>query len=301
MLNTKGTIFNIQKFSITDGTGIRTLVFMKGCPLRCVWCSNPESQEIGPEIMDVKNNCIKCGMCVEVCDIGAIDPETFDIDREKCIRCGKCADICYANSKRLTGEQYTVQEVLQKIEKDRVFYKNSGGGVTVGGGEPLMQAEFVAELLKNCKRLNIHTSIETSGFGPWDRVRSVFESLDHIFYDIKAMDSDLHRELTGVGNELILQNAKNIAEMKKDITLRIPLIPGMNDSDDNLKKTVRFIKELSKGNDNIKTEVLPYHDYGRDKYRWLGRKYWIEGKEKLSDAEMEKRKDIFRSAGLKII
>jgi len=298
---TKGTIFNIQKFSITDGVGIRTLVFMKGCPLRCLWCSNPESQLTSKEIMDVKTNCTGCGKCVGVCPEKAIDPVTFDIDRERCTVCGKCTESCFANAKKTVGDEMTLADIMMIIEKDRVFYRNSGGGVTIGGGEPTMQAEFVTELLRNCKLRNIHTAIETCGYGSWGRIGSVFQYTDQIFYDIKSMDSDTHKELTGAGNEQILENAARIAELGKDMIIRMPVIPGMNDDQKNIADTGEFVQKLYEVNDRVRFELLPYHDFGRDKYKWLSRDDVPESIPKPDEREIENHRRSLSVAGIPVI
>lgn len=301
MTEQTGTIFNIQKFSIADGVGIRTLVFMKGCPLRCIWCSNPESQIRGVEIMDVKTNCIGCGNCVAACELNAVDPKTFDIDRTVCTRCGACASRCYANAKKTVGKDYTIRELMEIISRDRIFYQNSGGGVTVGGGEPLMQPAFVSEFLEACQGVHIHTAIETCGYGEWEHVRPVFEHTDQIFFDLKAMDDELHRKLTGVGNELILDNAGRMVKLGKQVVFRIPLIKGINDSDENLAQTAAFVTECMKDNDQISLELLPYHSYGRDKYRWLDRDYPLKEDGSLSEEMMEERKNYMSRLGLHVI
>lgn len=269
----KGFIFDIQKFSIHDGEGIRTLVFMKGCPLNCIWCSNPESQFRGVTIMDVRGNCIECRKCVAKCPLGAIDSETMEIDRAICDGCGKCCHTCYANAKKIVGQWVAIEDVMKIIEKDRLFYRNSGGGVTIGGGEPLIQISFVKNVLRRCLQTNIHTAIETCGYGEWEKIKEVFLLVDQVMYDIKHMDNQKHRELTGVGNELILKNAEALANMGKDITFRIPLISGYNDSERNIQMTGAFIRKISRNNQNIKVEILPLHHLGADKYGWIGQSY----------------------------
>lgn len=270
----KGLIFNIQKFSIHDGDGIRTLVFMKGCPLRCLWCCNPESQLFTEDLLFVKTKCIGCGYCVKACPIQAISSEGFEIDRDKCDNCGACTKVCYANSKKMVGRWVTRAEVIAEIEKDRIVYKNSGGGVTIGGGEPVCQPEFVEALLRDCRQLSIHTAIETSGYGEWDKIKGIFDHLDQVFMDIKSMDSAKHKEITGVGNELILENAKKIAEKGLNIVFRIPLIPGCNDSKENIIETAEFVSSLG---ENVQLEILPYHRLGEDKYTWMDKEYVLKG------------------------
>jgi pyruvate formate lyase activating enzyme len=297
----KGIIFNIQKFSIHDGSGIRTLVFMKGCPLNCLWCSNPESQISDIEIMDIKTNCIGCGKCVELCESRAINPDSFDIDRSLCTKCGKCTEYCFANAKKKVGDIVTIRELMKTINKDRVFYRNSGGGVTVGGGEPLMQSDFVANLLKHCKDSNIHTAIETCGYGKWNEVKKVFEYADQIFFDIKSMDPILHEKYTGVSNEIILENAKRVAELKKETIYRIPVIPGLNDDKENITETGEFVKKLYEINDNISVELLPYHNLGADKYRWLGNEYKMPEITKPDDKAIEEYKTLLKENGLRVL
>lgn len=273
--NLQGLIFNIQRYSIEDGDGIRTLIFMKGCPLKCVWCSNPESHSNNIQLMYIKTNCRKCGKCLSICPQTAIDPITLAIDKSRCVLCGKCAEQCFSNAKKIVGKSMTVDECMDVIDKDRIFYDNSDGGVTIGGGEPLMQSGFVSQLLKRCQNSLIHTTVETSGYGNWENIRSVFEYTDHALYDIKCMDTVRHKEYTGVGNENILNNAKLLAAMKKKITFRIPLIPNHNDDDDNITETGKFILSLMEINKNISMELLPYHKFGVDKYEWLGIEYML--------------------------
>lgn len=299
--NKKGTIFNIQKFSIHDGEGIRTLIFMKGCPLRCIWCSNPESQKSEIEIMDVKSNCIACRKCINLCSNKAIDNITFDINRDLCTKCGTCAEYCYANAKKITGKKVTIAELMAVIEKDRIFYTNSGGGVTIGGGEPLMQHEFVTELLKTCNKSNIHTAVETCGCGKWENIEPMIDYLDEVFFDIKIMDSNKHKDFTGVNNELILENAKRIAQKGIKITFRIPLIPSVNDDWYNIKKTGEFVASLNEFNDNIFLEILPYHELGKDKYQWLNLEYGLNDIIRPDPVTVDECKTILKKLNCKVI
>ena len=296
-----GTVFNTQKFSIHDGTGIRTLIFMKGCPLRCIWCSNPESQRTGPEVMFVRSKCTGCGKCAALCREAAVDDVTFDIDRSRCVKCGLCTSKCYAGAKKMTGRQVTVREMMELIEKDRIFYTNSGGGVTVGGGEPAMQHGFVEELLKACRESHIHTAIETCGYGRWQDICGMFDNADQIFFDLKAIDPELHRRLTGVSNELILHNAEQAAVRGKDVIFRIPLIPGCNDSLTNIEETGIFVGGLSGNGSNVFIEILPYHDLGRDKYRWLDMDYSLEDTGKPDASQVEELKTILKDHGCSVV
>ena len=296
-----GTVFNTQKFSIHDGTGIRTLIFMKGCPLRCIWCSNPESQRTGPEVMFVRSKCTGCGKCAALCREAAVDDVTFDIDRSRCVKCGLCTSKCYAGAKKMTGRQVTVREMMELIEKDRIFYTNSGGGVTVGGGEPALQHGFVEELLKACRASHIHTAIETCGYGRWQDICGMFDNADQIFFDLKAMDPELHRRLTGVSNELILHNAEQAAAGGNEIIFRIPLIPGCNDSLTNIEDTGAFVGGLSGNGSNVSIEILPYHDLGRDKYRWLDMDYGLENTGKPDATRVEELKTILKDRGCSVV
>ncbi len=284
----KGIVFDIQKFSIHDGAGIRTLVFMKGCPLRCYWCSNPESQKFNPEIAFIKNNCIKCGYCYSECEQGAIDSKNYDINRDLCISCGKCTKRCPANAKRVVGYSITVKELFQEIDKDRIFYRNSEGGVTVGGGEPTAQPEFVSEFLKMCRDNNLNTTIETCGYAKWGDVESIIEHVDSAFFDIKCMDTKKHKLLTGVENSIILDNIKKAAK-KIPITIRTPIIPGFNDDEKNLIEIINFSSELEKVQE---IEFLMYHSLGVYKYDWLGLQYQLSHVKQPDEQYKEKIRKI---------
>lgn len=295
-----GNIFNIQRFSIHDGSGIRTLVFLKGCPLRCIWCANPESQSFSKEVMFFKAKCIGCGKCRTVCRNSCIDEETFEINKTKCVLCGECADACYADAKKPIGEYRSVSELMKEIEKDRVFFRNSKGGVTVGGGEPLAQPEFTEELLKRCKASNLHTAIETCGFAKWEKVKNIFGYLDQVFFDLKHMNSEKHKRLTNVGNEIILDNARRVARLGKDVIFRLPLIPGCNDDIINIEQTGDFVAELSKNNPNIRIEVLEYHSLGENKYYGLSRSYELAGL-KSDKKSKEQCEDMLSAAGCNVV
>ncbi len=299
--NLKAIVFNVQKFSIHDGSGMRTLVFMKGCPLSCIWCSNPESQSAFVEIIDVKTNCIKCGKCYYICHKKAISKNDFNIDKSLCDGCGMCADKCYANAKKKVGSIYSIEDLMEKIEKDYIIYRNSEGGVTIGGGEPMMQASFVAELLKQCHSINIHTALETCGYSSWDKAESVFRHTDQIFFDLKHMDCYKHKEITGVENTLILQNAEKLAGMRKEVIFRIPLIPTLNDSIENIRDTGIFVKNLMCHAADIKIEILPYHSMGINKYNWLNREYTLKWLKTPDNDYVEARKNILGKIGCNVI
>lgn len=276
MLNSKetktdtGLVFNIQRFSFHDGPGIRTTVFLKGCPLRCGWCSNPESMNSYVEIMAQDTRCIGCGQCGEVCPQRAISIGCGrrEIDREKCNLCLKCIEVCPSGAIELVGKFMSVEEVVAIIEKDRLFYLNSGGGVTFSGGEPLNQWKFVLKACRACKEKGIHTALDTTGYGPWDIFEKVLEYCDLVLYDLKHPDSTKHQEGTGVGNELVLENASKAAS-KRLTWFRVPIIPGYNDSVPSMEKTIQLALRL--GIERI--SILPYHKWGVSKYSKLGRKH----------------------------
>ena len=275
-------IFNIQKCSIHDGAGLRTLVFFKGCPLRCLWCANPESQSYKAEIMEFPSKCIGCGFCRKECKVGAIK-EDGRIDRAACTGCFKCVDACYAESRKIAGEEYTVDELFKEIDKDRLFYETRGGGVTFSGGEPLTQPEYLAEIAARCKKSNISVNIESCGYGKYDEFKKALPYIDAMFMDIKQIDSGKHKEMTGFGNELILDNIKKISEFGVPITIRTPVVPGYTDSPDNIEGIAKFICDLPSVSEY---ELLPYHRLGESKYAALGRDYLLKGLEPPADQQM---------------
>lgn len=297
----KGLVFNIQKFSIHDGIGIRTLVFLKGCPLRCQWCSNPESQSINKEVMFLSEKCIGCGDCVKQCPNHCIDTDNFTVDRIKCDGCGNCSIICHTNAKTIVGQWMTVHQVMQEVEKDRIFYYNSNGGITIGGGEPFTQIEFLKELLKECTNTHLHTAIETCGYASWDTIKEAFNYIDQVFYDLKHMDSDRHFELTGVRNEIIIENAIKLADFNKEIIFRLALIPGINDDETNMNKTGEFISSLTKKNQNIKVQLLPYHNLGESKYQGIGQEYVLAGLKIEGEEKKAKYKKVLTNHGCIVI
>lgn len=266
----KGRIFNIQKYSIHDGPGIRTTVFLKGCPLSCIWCHNPESQSPGQEVLFYGRRCIGCGKCMEACKQGAIylQDGKMQYDREKCTSCGSCTEVCYPKAREVAGNLVDVNYVMNQIEKDRIFYEESGGGVTFSGGEPLMQHEFLLELLKQCKEREIHTAVDTCGYADPDVLASVSMYTDLYLYDLKLIDDEKHTKYTGASNKLILENLKTISKLGKRIFIRIPLIPGINDDNENIEATARIIKNTT-GVEQV--NLLPYHNIAVDKYNRLGR------------------------------
>jgi len=254
----KAKIFEIKRFAVHDGDGIRTTVFFKGCPLKCVWCHNPEGINFNPQLSYYGDKCINCGECVNVCPASAhiIKDNSHHFDRTKCIACGKCEDVCFGNALTFYGKEMTVSELMPILLEDKDFYDNSGGGVTLSGGECLMQAVFCAELLKELKNNKIHTAVDTCGFVSRDAIDKVIPYTDIFLYDLKAYDEDIHIKCTGQSNKLILENLKHIDECGKHIEIRIPYVPEYNA--EQMKKMAQFLHHLK----NItKIKVLPYHNY----------------------------------------
>ncbi|NVM04080.1 MAG: glycyl-radical enzyme activating protein [Candidatus Helarchaeota archaeon] len=297
-METIGTIFNIQRYSIHDGPGIRTLVFFKGCPLRCLWCSNPESQNKYPEILFSSVKCIGCGKCAEVCPEDAIiKSDDKRINRDKCNLCLKCIETCYAEALEVAGKKMTVEEVIKEVEKDRPFYEKSGGGITVSGGEPLMQPKFLKELLKECKNRGINTAIETCGYVNWTTFNEVLEYIDLILFDLKHSDSNNHEELTGKNNNIIIENIKKISDLKKPMIIRFPLIPGCNDSIENIKRIGEFVKILDGVNE---INIIPFHRLGESKYEKLDMKWTMHDVKPPEKDRLDEIKKILESYGLKV-
>lgn len=295
----KGRIFDIQPFSVHDGPGIRTTVFLKGCPLRCVWCHNPESNNCGPELMLHTDKCTGCGRCLEVCPSGAVrtgGDGTVVTDRALCTQCGECVKVCEYGAREITGKEESVQEVMDAVLKDRLFMETSGGGVTISGGEPLMQPAFTAGLAAAFHDERLHVAVETSGFTGSQVLRSAFRDIDLILYDIKAFDEDLHIRCTGVSNRTILENAVILKkEMHKDMVIRIPSVPGYNLTPDNIRKTGEFVAR-SLGTD-VPVHLLPYHNLGEGKKESLGRNDFLDVKAPGND-ELKEYTDILNGLGL---
>ena len=293
-----GIVFDIQRFAIHDGYGIRTLVFLKGCPLRCTWCSNPESQKQKPEVMFYEEKCIGCGACIDACPFGE-ELKSFRRDtRGRCVGCGKCVEVCYAEARKLIGRTMTVGEVLDVVLKDTVFYEESSGGLTIGGGEPSFQADFTAALLEETRRETIHTAVETCGFTPWDQFKKLLKHLDLLLFDLKHMDSEKHKDATGTGNEVILRNAELASEAARDMIIRIPLIPNFNNDPENLHALGDFVNSRLSGVRQV--NILPYHSIGESKSERLGTFYGLHGLKPLEKEEIVSAKQILQSHGLQV-
>lgn len=291
MSEQKGFIFNIQRYSIHDGAGIRTTVFFKGCPLKCQWCSNPESQSFSSELIVTDTNCIHCGLCIQKCYNGAITDKVWL--EEKCNKCRRCTDICPTGAREFVGKHMTVSEMKKQITKDSSFYRTSGGGVTLSGGEPLSQSEFCEKLARELKKDYFKLAIETTGYAQWYQAEKVFNYIDEILYDIKHMNSDIHKLLTGVDNNLILENASKVAKLGKKFVIRIPVIGGINNDIDNITKTAHYAIKI--GADEV--HLLPYHRFGEGKYKKLGRQY-ICNAYTPEDDEMRALKTLVENIGI---
>jgi pyruvate formate lyase activating enzyme len=268
----RGLVFDIKKFSIHDGPGIRTTVFFKGCPLNCQWCHNPESQAPQRELIVRTNRCMRCGACLQACTHGGViqEGDEYVVATGRCQLCGACVEACYAEARQIVGQEMTTAEVMAEVERDLAFYEQSGGGVTFSGGEPLAQPEFLAALLSACQRAGIHTAVDTCGYAPWSVLDAIRGDVDLFLYDLKLMDDQAHRRLTGVSNRLILHNLRALSESGEAIILRLPILPGVNDSLDNLTALAAFAATLPhlQGID-----LLPYHPTAVDKYARMNRAY----------------------------
>ena len=287
-----GTIFNIQPFSVYDGPGIRTTVFLKGCNLRCAWCHNPESWQSKPQLQLLEEKCVGCGACFKTCPQGVhyLEDGVHKLERDRCTGCGLCADSCFAGALVLTGKQVTTDEVMQRLTEDALYFKNSGGGVTFSGGEAMLQIDFLEELLQKCKEAGIHTAVDTAGHFPFDRYEQILPYTDLFLYDIKAYEAATHRELTGVDNGRILENLPKLLEHGARVIVRIPCIPGGNWED------MEQIAEYLRGMPVEQVELLAYHRLGEGKRKALGME--LKTFVSPSAAEMEALLAMFLEKGI---
>lgn len=294
----KGKILQLQHYSVNDGDGVRTIVFFAGCPLRCQWCSNPEGWETRDHIMYIASRCIGCGRCSSVC------PQRIGCDlnapgeRERCIACGACVKVCLEHARKHSVSEWTVQQVLDCLEKELIFFRESGGGVTYSGGECTWQPEFLYALAQSVYDLGLDQAMETCGYFSLEKLQPALDLMDLIFMDIKHMDRVKHRQLTGVYNDLILHNIAALGGQGKNIVVRIPVIMGINGDGENIQSTARFVREHFK---RPKIELLPYHNYGRDKYTQLGLPYNDQSFLRPSDGEMGNLKKLVEAEGVEVI
>mgnify|MGYP000951945429 CR=1 FL=1 len=295
----KGIVSEIERYAVNDGPGIRTLVFLIGCPLRCLWCSNPETQKAGLKIMYWKNRCLGCGKCAAVCPKYAVTltPEGVHIDYDKCDYCGECAFYCNAEALTMVGKEMTVGEVLREVGKDREFYGDDGG-VTFSGGEAFAQYDFLLALLKEAKAQGFNTCIETTGYTSWDKLDEASEYLDQVLFDLKSMDDETHKRLTGVSNARILENYKKLVQKGADVTARVPVIPGLNDSESNFVAMADYLHAVNPG---CPIDLLPYHRLGVSKYDRINMEYCLpEDLAPPSAGQMEQIREYLAGRGFDV-
>jgi len=291
-----GVVFDIKHYAIHDGPGIRTTVFLKGCPLDCAWCHNPESKHPQPEFMWWPTRCIGCGSCEESCPEGAVTiGDKLVIDEEKCVRCGSCVDECYAEALELVGREMSVEKVMEEVRRDSMFYRESGGGVTFSGGEPLMQLMFLAELLEACKREGFHTAVDTSGHAEQAALEKIMEYTDLFLYDVKHMDPIQHKKFTGASNELVLSNLALLRG--RAVVVRVPLVPGVNDDEENIRSMGEYVSGLEFSD----LCLLPYHKVGTEKAHRLNRETGPPFvAEAPTDESLDRLRGVFTEYGLSV-
>lgn len=292
MIEREATIFNVQKYNMYDGPGVRTIIFFQGCPLRCKWCANPEGLMRKPRIMFKANLCINCGRCVDVCPVGKhkLDLVTGEhkINRDvNCIGCKKCEETCYKSAITVVGEDKKLSEIMEIIEEDRVFYEMSGGGVTLGGGEVLMQPEGAISLLMACKAAGINTAIETCGYTTKEIILKAAEYIDLFLFDLKHINSDEHYKWTGVRNERIIENLEALLENNYNVQIRMPLLKGVNSRKEDIKNIGKFLEKYKDYKNFKGIDLLPYHKMGVNKYIQLGMEYPIKDDPSLSSEDLE--------------
>ena len=292
-----GLVFNIQKYSLQDGPGIRTTVFLKGCPLHCLWCHNPESISPARELVVLENRCLACGGCIHACPFGelAAGEARMPTRYEKCDLCGSCVDACPTHARQMIGEMMSVERVMAELLKDRLFYDDSGGGVTISGGEPLNQSRFLLALLEACRAAELHAVLDTTGFGRTEDLLAAAGLAGLVLYDLKALDEGRHRQLTGVSNRIILENLRALDQVHRNIWIRLPVVPGFNDDLRNLQQIADFVVGLRHV---TLVNLLPFHRSGVGKFERLGKVHALDGVEAPSEETMEAAVKTFRDVGL---
>jgi pyruvate formate lyase activating enzyme len=292
----KAIIFNKVQGSFVDGHGVRTTIFLKGCPLVCKWCCNPEGQSFELELKVTEEKCDGCGRCEEKCPRYALTiiDGRVQLDRKRCNVCGQCADFCFTGALEPFGRYYTVEEMFEFLKKDMPFYRSSGGGITIGGGEATWQPDFVLPLIKKCHDAGIHVAIDTCGYVSDERGVQVLVDADLILFDIKGIDPEHHKENTGVSNELIWKNLRLLGEIGKPVIIRLPIIPGYTDSEENLRLTAEKMREISS---IIRVDILPVHQFGKVKYEQIGKKYLIDQNLAISEERQQEIKKFFEKYG----
>lgn len=294
-----GVVFDIKRYAIHDGPGIRSTVFLKGCPLRCAWCQNPEGRAAEPELSVLANRCAHCGACTEVCpvDDGPVSFDPADTTRARCLRCGACADACPTGARSLVGRELTVTELTRALDRDRVFYDESGGGVTFSGGEPLAQARFLRACLKRCRDLEIHCAVDTCGCAPLEALLEIADYTDLFLYDLKLVDPIQHDRYVGGDATLVVNNLTALCRLGKPIWIRVPLIPGINDDDANVGAIAALVQSLP---EPPPVHLLPYHRIGSDKYGRIGSEYRLPETRPPSVNRVAAVADQLRSSGLTV-
>ena len=300
----ENVIFDIQKFSMDDGPGIRTIIFLKGCPLHCAWCSNPESQKIQREIGHHYTLCIACGKCAANCPQKAITmiggDKKLHIDNSKCVVCGTCVNNCVYRALSIYGRSATIEEIYHQVDLDRAYFEASGGGVTLSGGEMLAQPDFAAAILKRCKEGGISTCVETTGFATPENFAKVLPYVDIFLYDLKSLNDEVHKKWTGVSNEPILRNLETAMHSDSQVVIRWPFIPTVNDTEENLNLMKEKLLELNKIKPT-RVEILPYHNFGEGKYVMTHREYLAKDLKRPTKESLDKVEKMFQDAGIEII